>query len=263
MMREKDHKTHIFCGLYIDDKTKNKQRETVYGRSGRNSWFPIGKRTATFLRILYRLLIFSCLVFQIVLTAISFNSCPHFAKLFYLTNWGVLLNLNFFLALNIQEVVYNVWSHNENLYAYVLGSHFVAFVFTLCIMVLYPMTVFFGGEFDTNFTSIGAHVVSPLLMIIVTLYSDMPWKLEYMYRISFFANLYLLFTAIHHKYKLSHLGHIYSDCPAAYAYYLNQQEYFVYKEVQYSNDLTLFFATFLILIGLPLLTFIIYFIISV
>jgi hypothetical protein len=276
--------THYICGFALSDRKEQAAVQLGYNR--RRSCFRIKSKNAKWIVLLFTLWIFGCFAFLTTAVTYSFVDCPFFAKLFYLTNWGLLLVYNFFTVLCIFDVsVHSQEYHccnkkeeeyfsltptpnkelspfNRVLYTYLLGCHFVAFMYTLCIFVLYPMIYFFGGTFDLSFISISAHLVSPLLMFITMWVADLPWPTERTYQISFFASLYLLFTGIHHKAQLSHLGSYPSNCVPSYYYYLSQGEYFVYSQVQFSNEVTLLVSILVILIVLPALSFLIHFILE-
>jgi hypothetical protein len=189
--------THYVCGFALSDKLED-IGPAKQGNLSRRFCFEIPRKDAKWIVLLYTLWIWGCFAFETVAVTYSFVDCPFFAKLFFLTNWGLLLVYNFFKVLcvfdtsvrtqeyhccigTVPESKYtkNIPSNriallnsskkrdlteyhkeltpfNRWLYMYLLGSHFVAFMYTLCIFVLYPMIYFFGGTFDLSFISISA-----------------------------------------------------------------------------------------------------------
>lgn len=279
---EPHRNAHVICGFAISERIKGLSHEEMI-QGTRRYCFPVYRKDFKWIALSFFLWIASCFIFSITTLIISFVDCTFFAKLFYLTNWNLLLVTNFYVAyfafiisertqLDYDPISFNhkfddietqenneLSNFNSYLLVYLLGSHFIAFFYALCVLVLYPMIYFFGGKFDTGFLSISAHLVLPITMIITMWFGDLPWHAENVYKVAFFANLYLMFTGIHHKAKLGHLGDYPSTCEPSYWYSIAQQQYYVYKEVQYSNDLTLFLAGLIILVVLPALVWFIHF----
>lgn len=217
------------------------------------------------------------LAFSTTLLTISFVDCAFWAKLVYFTWWGNIASTIYYL-LRLIANVYNRYIQKYKwllippsihvkpyqmspigilLWGFTMQFQLITWTWESFILPLY----FFGGgsQVSFDFLSVGAHLVLPILIWLDIWVSAIPFPIEHVYKIPFYAELYAVFGVIHYYNDWGHLGTVPAPCEPSYAYSIAQLQFWVYEKVNYANSLTTLFVCLGIVIVGPAYGFITYY----
>jgi hypothetical protein len=90
-------------------------------------------------------------------------------------------------------------------------------------------------------------------------FSAIPFPIEHVYKIPFYAGLYPFFGSIHYYEGWGHLGNTPSPCEPSYAYSVAQGQNWVYSALNYADDLTYLKIMGMVCVLCPLFGFITYY----
>lgn len=218
-------------------------------------------------------------LFGVCLTGVilTFTDCAHFAEMFFLTNWTLLIVFLYSFVSLLAVILFRVeltktvpfgairkqkgstlkWKINLFLKYAVENLHPVAFSLTLWVMALYSIGT--AGSISLSAHSLIAHFISPSMMIIDFWFSTIPWQINNVYKVSTYGNVYALFTALHYFFKLGHLSNVNGGCAASYEYSLQHpSECYVYKQFRMNEWISFLYILIMSNYLMPLLAFVIH-----
>lgn len=216
------------------------------------------------------------LIFGVVALAISMIDCAFWAKLVYFTNWGLIASdLYFFIRLlgvlenryqqkyvcclyskDAKETPYKMNSCAVFLWGLTMQLQLVVWVWETFIFVLY--WGFGGDERTLDFISVSAHLVIPIIIWVDIWASAIPFPVEHLYKIPFYASLYPLFGVIHYVNDMGHLGSTPEPCAPSYYYSLTVGQNWVYENFNFANPSTYGYVDGMVCVLCPALGFITY-----
>lgn len=224
------------------------------------------------------------LVFSLFTLIYSLTQCSFYAWLFYFTHWGVIVSNLYFLdrafgnlfnryqqsyvcllwdpkwnktkIKNLKETPYKMPPLGIFLWGTTMQLQLVSFVWETCIFGLY----WGGGGNDVSFDfmSICAHMVLPILIWIDIWASALPFPIEHVYKIPFYAAIYPLFGMIHYFNNWGHFTNNGVSCEAKYYNSLVLNENWVYSQFNFANDITYVYIFLMVCIVVVILGFIVY-----
>lgn len=175
----------------------------------------------------YLLFMFGGLAFLIVATVLAFVGCSHYLMLYYLTYWNLLFVLtSWTLSTSVQcRIRYyyykNFWYADELLdeiisepssppwyIAFTRIIYVIAFTLTIIVFCLYTMIAIVDkSQVTIDVVSVMVHFCAPVLMFIQFWLSGIPLYVTDTFFVPVFVNIYITFTAAHHRFRLGRWAH--------------------------------------------------------
>jgi hypothetical protein len=266
--------TRMFC--YDDDDTQRILHAVTHGRYS-DTWPTSFKKFSSFFSLFWCIGTFSFVMFALIYALVL---CAFWAILVYFTYWGLIAS-NIYFLIRLISNIYNRYTQNYHyllwdpewdsskkqstqsipsagivLWGLTMQSQLVAFVWETFIVALYWIGCLQTNECSLELTSINAHIVTPILVMLDILISEIPFPPEHIYKIPFYANLYVTFGAIHYYNNWGHF--INGQCENGYYQSITLRQFYVYEQFNYANTSTFLYIFGLVCFACVILGFIVY-----
>lgn len=217
----------------LKNKNKNMKQWWMHSFAHGEHFTHLTTRNKHIVGLSYFLFLIGMFIFLIVATTLALVGCTHHLMLYYLTYWTlfwILLSstLTTFVTCHIRRHYYkNFWYATElnttreidpPLYVRVTRIVYViAFIHSIIVFCLYTMMAIIDkSQVTIDVVSAMVHFCAPVLMFIQFWFSGIPIYMTDCLFVSIFVNVYITFTAFHHRFRLGRWAHPNLSCAASY-----------------------------------------------